>query len=119
MGRFTTSFLVKLLINFIAGWITLGIVQGNTLGWVFIFDILSTIVNFIVGTVCVSSKSGLKSEIISDGILGALVAYLMDLLVQSFGTSFYILIFLGVLIFLGEYFFKTYILGFKENGCDK
>lgn len=110
MSRTTTALLVKLLLTFIAGWITLGAMDGNSFGWILTFAILGTILNYILGDLYVLPSYGNISASIADGIMAAALAYVLDLFSDNFDTRFGTLLVLGVIVAAAEYFFHRYLI---------
>ncbi|QGU95799.1 DUF2512 family protein [Clostridium bovifaecis] len=114
MSKTTTALLVKLLLTFIAGWITLGAMDGNTIGWVFTFAVVGTILNYLLGDLYILPSYGNITASIGDGIMAAVIAYVLDALSTNFDTRFGTLIILAVLVAAVEYFFHRYLIKSDE-----
>jgi hypothetical protein len=110
MSKTATALLVKFVMTFIFAAAALAFLRGNTLGWVFLVAILATGLNYLVGDLLLLPSFGNIVASVSDGILAALVAYVVDLLVPAFRTTAPALLIFAVLVALGEYFFHQYLL---------
>jgi hypothetical protein len=110
MSKTWTALLVKFVMTFIFAAAALAFLRGNTWAWVFIVAIVATGLNYLVGDLLILPAFGNISASISDGIMGALTAYVVDLLVPAFRTTAAALIIFAILIALGEYFLHQYLL---------
>ncbi|KYH30382.1 MULTISPECIES: DUF2512 family protein [Clostridium] len=114
MSKTTTAILVKLLLTIIAGWITLGAMDGNTIGWILTFAVIGTILNYLFGDLYILPSYGNITASIGDGVMAAVVAYVLDVLSANFDTRFSTLIILAVLVAVVEYFFHRYLIKSDE-----
>lgn len=109
MSKTTTALLVKFGMTFVAAAIALYYIDGNTIGQVLIFSILGTAINYLIGDLFVLPSFGNIVASVGDGILAAALAYIMDLVIPAFRTTFTSLAVLAVLVAVAEYFFHQYI----------
>lgn len=109
MNRTTMALLVKFLLTFIAGWVTLSLMDNNPINWVIGFAVLGTAINYLVGDLMVLPNLGNTVASIGDGAMAAITAYIIDLISPVFNTRFTTLVVLGILVALAEYFFHIYI----------
>lgn len=91
------------------GWISLGFIENNTLTWILIFSLIGTAINYIIGDLMVFPRFGNITASIGDGVMGALVAYLIAAMTPNLNVTTTSLIILAVLIAGGEYFFHKYL----------
>lgn len=109
MNRVLTGVLAKFFLYFVVGWVTLGNIDGNTVGWISIFAIAATVINYLFGDKYILPRYGNVSACIIDGFMTALTAYGISLLYMEFYTEVLSLIILALLVAIGEYFFHGYI----------
>lgn len=114
MSKTTTAMLVKLLVTFIAGWITLGAMDGNTVGWIFTFAVLGTIINYTLGDLYILPNYGNIAASVGDGVMAAVLAYVLDSLFDNFDTRFGTLLVLALLVAVAEYFFHRFLIKSDE-----
>lgn len=109
MSRTATALILKLIMTvaFAAGAFIL--VDGNTWLWPVIVGIAGTVINYLLGDLFVLPKYGNIVASVGDGVLAALVAYIVDLIVPVFATSALSLVIFGFLVAIGEYFFHQYL----------
>jgi hypothetical protein len=100
----------KFIITLLAVAISFGLIIENPFTWIITLAILATAVNYVLGDLVVLPKFGNISASIGDGLLGVLLAYLMDLGVPAFNTNSTSLIALFLLIAVAEYLFHQYLL---------
>ncbi|MCL6559435.1 MAG: YndM family protein [Firmicutes bacterium] len=110
MSKTWTALLVKFVMTLIFAAATLAFIRGNSWGWVFVVAVVATILNYLVGDLLILPAFGNITAAISDGIIGALSAYVIDLLVPAFRTTTAALLIFAILIAVGEYFFHQYLL---------
>lgn len=110
MNRTLMAILLKFVMTFIAGWIVLGLIDNNPIGWILVFAVAGTALNYIIGDLLVLPNLGNLIASIGDGVMGGVTAYILDLIVPVFNTRFNSLIILALLIAVVEYFFHIYLL---------
>lgn len=117
MNKVLTGLLAKFLLYFVVGWVTLGTMDGNTVGWISIFALVGTVVNYLFGDKYILPQYGNISACIVDGFMVGLTAYAIDLLYMEFEVGILTLIILALLVSIGEYFFHVYI--FTSESLEK
>ncbi|MFZ5597751.1 MAG: DUF2512 family protein [Bacillota bacterium] len=114
MSKTAWALLFKFVMTFIFAVVAFMLVGRNTFGWVFVVAILGAALNYLAGDLYVLPKWGNITASVGDGILGAVLAFLVDLVSGAFTTSFISLITFAVLIAVGEYFFHQYLKRSEE-----
>lgn len=109
MNRVLTGVLAKFFLYFVVGWVTLGTIDGNTIGWISIFAIVGTVINYLFGDKYILPQYGNISACVADGFMAGVTAYALDLLYMRFDVRALTLIILALLVAIGEYFFHVYI----------
>ncbi|WP_066639463.1 DUF2512 family protein [Desulfolucanica intricata] len=109
MSKTVTALIMKFVMTLIVAAIAFTFIDGNAWGWIFALAIIGTILNYVIGDLMVLPKYGNIVASIGDGVIAALTAYIFDLLILDFRTSFTSLIVFGVLVAVGEYFFHQYL----------
>ncbi|TYO98061.1 DUF2512 family protein [Desulfallas thermosapovorans] len=110
MNKTVTALLVKFIMTLVIAGIALVFIDNNAWTWALWVAIIGTAVNYLVGDLVVLPKYGNIVASIGDGVMAALVAYIIDLISPVFQTSFTALALLAVLVAVGEYFFHQYLL---------
>jgi len=112
MSKTATALIVKFIMTFVFALIALSfVIDNNAWGWVFWVALAGTALNYLVGDLLVLPKFGNIVASVGDGVMAALIAYIIDYLVPTaFQTSFTALALFGVLVALEEYFFHQYLL---------
>ncbi|MEA4825641.1 DUF2512 family protein [Clostridium sp. JNZ J1-5] len=118
MGRTLTALLSKFLLYFVIGWVTIGTMEGNTVGWISIFALAGTIVNYLLGDMYILPQYGNITACLLDGFMGAVVAYTLGLLYTEFKVGIFTLVILALLTAIGEYFFHVYLFRDKFRKVD-
>lgn len=108
MSQKPTALLFKLAMTFIAGLLTLSLVNGNYWWPVLIISIIAAAVNYLIGDLAVLPAFGNIIASIGEGIMAALAAYLVALVWPAVAVSFTSLLVLAIIIMVGEYFFHQY-----------
>lgn len=110
MSNTTSALLFKLLMTFIITWLTIGFMAGNSLLWVFIVAVLITAINYLLGDLLILPKAGNLVAAIADGLLAAVIVYIMSVLISGFLTPVGTLITFAIILAIGEFFFHIYLL---------
>lgn len=110
MSKTGTALVVKFVMTLVFAAATLLLMDGNRWSQVFMVALGGTIINYLVGDLFILPKYGNTTASICDGILIAGLAYIVNLLVPTFRTSFAALVIFAILIAVGEYFFHQYLL---------
>ncbi|MDW7674863.1 MAG: DUF2512 family protein [Bacillota bacterium] len=110
MSKTSTALLIKFIMTFAFAWIAFRLIDGNAFGQIVLLSIIATAVNYIAGDLIVLPKFGNIVASIGDGGMGAIVAYIMALILPTFVVSATSLIIFLTFIAIGEYFFHQYLL---------
>lgn len=110
MSKTATALVIKFIMTLAFAWIAFGFVEGNAFSWILTLGIIATAANYLLGDLIVLPKFGNIVASFGDGVMGALVAYIMALLVPAFLVSGVSLLIFLILIAIGEYFFHQYLL---------
>lgn len=103
------TILYKLAITFVAALISFDLIDSNPINMIFIVTLISTICYFIFEDLLLSTRNILTS--IGNGIIGAVIAYLIDLFSADFMASVTGLIIFAFLIAIGKYYFHIFLKG--------
>jgi len=114
MSKTTGALLLKLAMTFIFAWLTIGLIDRNPAGWILLIAVVAAGVNYVVGDLMVLPKYGNAIAAAGDGIMGAVAAYILDLLIPAVRTGFGSLALFAVLVAVGEFFFHRYLLRSEE-----
>lgn len=104
MSKTTTALLVKFLLTFVAAIIAFTALNRNMWGWVLLVAIIGTILNYLIGDLMVLPRYGNIVASLGDGVLAALVAYIVDLNTILFNTTWGSLVLFGIIVAVAEYF---------------
>lgn len=106
--------LVKFIMTFIMAIVAFSFFDVNPAGLVLLVALIATAGNYLVGDMYVLPAMGNVMASIGDGILGAILAYIVSLVTAAFDVSIASLFIFAVLIAAGEYFFHPYLLRAKN-----
>lgn len=109
MNRTTLALLFKFVMTFAAAWVSFGLMDGNTFGWLFIVALSGTALNYLLGDLLVLPAFGNIVASIGDGVMGAVLAYFISVLSRDFRISSMSLVTFGGIILIAEYFFHIYL----------
>lgn len=84
-------------------------VTDNPLNWVVIVSLAATGLNYLIGDLFVLPNMGNIVASLGDGIMGAITAYIIDLISPVFSTTITSLAVFAFLVAIGEYFFHLYL----------
>ncbi len=104
-----SALLVKFLMTFVFAGLSFTYFTANPLGWVFGVALIATTINYLIGDLLVLTSLGSIVASLGDGVMAAAVAYVMNLFVPVFTTTFGSLVLFGILVTIGEYFFHQYL----------
>lgn len=110
MNNTLTALIIKLVMTTIFVWLTIGVIDGNSLGLLLVLGIIATVGNYVIGDLGILPKFGNIVASLGDGGMGAIIAYLMSLLLTGFNVSATSLIAFFVLVSVGEFFFHQFLL---------
>ncbi len=114
------TLVIKLILAFIAAWFSFSFIGGNSLGWPFITAVVTAILSYFIIDLIVLPSFGNIAASVLDGILAALIAFLISMLaggtevnnqmVDVFRTNLLTLAFYAIIIAVMEYFLHLYLL---------
>jgi hypothetical protein len=102
--------LVKFIMTFIMAMVAFSFFETNPAGLVLLVALIATAGNYLVGDLYVLPARGNATASLGDGLLGAILAYIVSLISTAFNVSFAALFIFAILIAAGEYFFHPYLL---------
>jgi cytochrome b561 len=117
------ALIVKFVFTFAAAWLAFGYIGGNALSWITLTALAVAVLNYFIGDLIILPSFGNIVASIVNGLLGALTAFLINLLsgviqpnnqianvANVFRTNLFTLAFFAVVIAIIEYFFHKYLL---------
>lgn len=114
MSKTSTALLLKFLMTFVAAIITFQFIDGNSWLAVFIIALIGTAVNYLVGDLMVVPRWGNITAAIGDGLMAAILAYIIALIWPGVAVSLTSVIIFAVLVAVSEYFFHIYLGNSEE-----
>ncbi|HHV79865.1 MAG TPA: DUF2512 family protein [Firmicutes bacterium] len=108
------ALLVKFVMTFVFAWLTFGLIDRNGMTMVLLLSVAVTILNYIVGDLYALRTSGNLVASVTNGLLGALLAYMADILSAAFATTGTALAAFAGLLIIGEYVFHLRLLGAEK-----
>ncbi len=114
MSSTTNALLFKFLMTLVFAGIALGFVGGNAFEWVLLVSILATIIDYLVGDLFIMPRVGGLAAAIINGILVALIAFVVAMVVPAFTVTAFSALIFAALIMVGEYSFHQYLLKSDE-----
>lgn len=110
MNRSILGLIVKFIATFVAAWIAYGVIEDNPFLWIVIVAIAVAAINYLIGDMLVLPRFGNIVAAVGDGVMAALIAYLIDLITNDFYTTFTSNIVFLVIIIICEYFIHKLIV---------
>ncbi len=101
--------LVKFVMTFILSMVAFSFFETNPAGLVLLIALLTTAGNYLVGDLHILPARGNLTASVGNGILGAILAYIVNLAATTFSASFAALFIYAILLAVGEYFFHPYL----------
>jgi len=108
------TLLLKYAMTFVAGFLTLYLIDGNSVLEVLAIALALTALNYILGDLMILPATNNLIASIADGLMAALVTYIIALIFPAITVSFLSLLILGVLIAAAEYFLHIYLMASHE-----
>jgi len=87
MEKTFLSLVIKVLAMFLASWIAFGLINNNTLLWVFIVALTVSIVGFLIGDLLILPKYSHGTATIANGVFAVITSYVIDLLSPNFNMT--------------------------------
>lgn len=110
MNKTAGSLIVKYIATFVAAWIAFGLLGNNPISTIALLALIGAIVNYVIGDLFILPNAGNTIASISDGILGALIAYLFAMDTRRFIANTTMFVTFGIFVMLAEYLFHIYLL---------
>lgn len=103
--------LIKFIMTFIVAIVAFSFLTANPAGWVLLVALIVTVGNYLLGDLYILPAMGNVMASIGDGILGAILAFIVSLATAAFNASFALLFVFALLLAAGEYFLRPYLSG--------
>ncbi|AZO95654.1 DUF2512 family protein [Halocella sp. SP3-1] len=103
------ALLIKFILTFVAAFIAFDLLLNNDIFWILLLSLVAMLINYLIGDLMVLPAKGNMIASIGDGLLAAITAYIFDLLIPAFTTSWSTLLWFAILIGIAEYFFHLYL----------
>lgn len=110
MEKTATAIGIKFLLTFIAAWIAISVIAGNAWTWALLVAILGTAINYLIDDRFVLPNYGNVVASLGDGVLSALLLFIMGLIIFELRPTVTSIFAFGVLVAIGEYFFHQYLI---------
>lgn len=107
--RTTIALIVKFAATFLAALIAFSYINENSISWIFMVALASTILNWVLGNLFVLPRYGSVIAAIGDGVIAAATAFIIDIFLNVFNTTLMSLITFAVIVGVAEYFFHMYL----------
>lgn len=107
--RTSIALIIKYILTFVMAFIAFDLFLDNDISWIFPLALVGTVTNYIIGDLLVLPSMGNTVAAIGDGLLAAVTAYFLDLLIPAFDTTWSTLVLFAVLVAIGEYIFHIYL----------
>lgn len=101
--------LVKFVMTFIMAMVAFSFFETNPAGLVVLVALIATAGNYLLGDLRILPSRGNTTASVGNGLLGAILAYIVSLISVTFNASFAALFIFAILIAVGEYFFHPYL----------
>ncbi|WP_274378696.1 DUF2512 family protein [Desulforamulus profundi] len=105
-----TALIVKFVMTFVAAWVAVTLVADQEWTWALLGAFLGTAVNYLVGDAFILPNYGNITASVADGILGAGLLFLLDLMSADLRLTATAYLTFGLLVAIGEYFFHRYLI---------
>ncbi|QUH24520.1 DUF2512 family protein [Serpentinicella alkaliphila] len=109
MSNTAIALIFKFGMTLIAAWITLGLMNGNPLLWIAIIALVGTAANYIFGDLVVLPNQSNLVASLGDGILAAVLAYIVAMFISNFNTTFSALAIYAAIVAVSEFYFHIFI----------
>lgn len=109
MSNTGTALLIKLVLTFVAAAIAFWFFEANAWTWILLVSAIATAANYLVGDLAILPAAGNTVASIMDGVMAAVVAWLVSFFVPEFTISVASLAIFGIVVAVAEYFFHSYL----------
>ena len=110
MSKTTNALLFKFLMTLVVTGIAFGFIGGNAFKWILLVAVLGTVIDYLAGDLLILPKVGSFIGALINGVLAALIALAVAMIVPAFTTTTFSILTFAVLVAVGEYFFHQYLL---------
>ncbi|GAB6179811.1 hypothetical protein JCM14036_11300 [Desulfotomaculum defluvii] len=110
MGKVTTALAIKFVMTFLASWVAVSLIAGNSWTWALLIAVIGTAVNYVLGDKFILPNYGNIVAAVSDGILSLGLLWLVDLISVDLRLNSTAYITFALLVMVGEYFFHNYLI---------
>lgn len=114
MNNTVKALIFKFVMTFVISYISLGLIVRNPINWILSYAIIVTALNYMAGDLLILPSFGNITASIADGLMAALIAYIIGANSNIFDTNSASLVVLFALIVVGEYYFHQYLLEDEE-----
>lgn len=108
------SLLLKYAMIFVAGFLTLSLIDGNSVLEVLAIALAVAALSYGVGDLLILPASGNLVAAIGDGLMAAIIAYIIAWLWPAVTVSFLSIVIFAVLVAAAEYFLHIYLMASHE-----
>lgn len=106
----TIALIIKLLVTFAAAWIAFSVLDNLSILTVAIIAVSCTVLNYVLGDLLILPRFGNTIATIMDGILAAITAYFIIILIANVFVSTSALMIFVLMVAVFEIFFHMYLL---------
>lgn len=110
MARTGIYFVIKFIIMFISAVVSFVLIVGNAWFWVLLVVFFITAINYLLMDLLILPRYGNALTSFGNGAIGALLAYAGAFFVPAFQVTFTALLIFAVLVAVGEFFYRQYLL---------
>lgn len=108
------TLLLKYAMTFVAGFLTLSLIDGNSVLEVLAIALAGTALSYAIGDLMILPASNNIIASISDGLLAAITVYIIAWLWPAVTVSFLSIVIFAVLVAIAEYFLHIYLMASHE-----
>lgn len=114
MQKTSSILLVKFVTILIIAAVAFALITRNTWGWILLVAILGTVITYFIGDLMILPSAGNVVTALANGVMGSILAYIVDLLTPAFDTTLTSLVVFGVLVAVSEYLLHQYLVRKEE-----
>ncbi len=108
------SLLLKYVMTFVAGFLTLSLINGNSVLEVLAIALAVAALSYAVGDLLILPASNNSVAAICDGLMAAIITYIISWLWPAVTVSFLSVVIFAILIAAAEYFLHIYLMASHE-----
>lgn len=109
MKRIYLGLILKIILIFVSAWIAYGLIEENSLLWIFISSLAVSLITFLVGDMLVVTRYGNVSGAVADVVIGGILVWLIDMLTDYFYITWVSTLVFLVLLFIIELILHRYL----------